>query len=222
MPYICRPELVTMPPMFTAVRTARFWDAVLDCVRISQLSTEEALTAHLAKLAGYLDVQPKDTTRFGYLVGLMIGNQAFHHTYGRDHRVVWGDMRTMPVGYLREFMRNIEKPFGEGVYETLVTLQPAGIDPKYSGALNVTWRSGRGSLMSMAEAGADPELVKSYWGRKFLSSATSSMMQALGAGQVPGDYAELMLAETKLSGSEIAAAWEAGLPLEYVKAMEAA
>lgn len=222
MPFICRPELVTMPPVFTPVRTSRFWDAVLDCVHIVQLPTELALTAHLKGLAEYLDVQPKDTTRFGYLVGLMIGNHSFHHSYGREHLVVWGDMRTMPVGYIRTFMRNIEKPFGEGVYETLVTLHPAGIDPKYSGALNVTWRNGRGSLMSMAEAGADPELVKSYWGRSFLTSATSATMQALGAGQVPGDYAEQMLAETKLSGSEIAAAWEAGLPLEYVKAMEAA
>lgn len=222
MQYDFHPERVTMPPVFTPARTARFWAAVEECVTHVEIPTELAMAVHLKILAETLEVKATQTTQYGYLVGGMIARRMFHQSYVRDVRNSWFDMRTMPVKYLREFVYHLDAPFDEMAFQTLFTLHPAGIAAEYSGALNVSWRDGRGSLMSLAEAGATPDIVKSYWDRgDLLRSAVNTTMQAFGAAQVPGGYAARMVAETSLTPREIVGAWEAGLPFEYVKAMEA-
>lgn len=227
MRHIARTELVELPEVFTPARTSRFWDAVFECVDAIErpvIPTELALSVHLRILATELGIRPKDTTKFGYLVGHLIAERRMNGHYAGEVRNDWLDMREAPVTYFREFVASLEgKPFGQEAWRTLVVMYHAGLEAKFGGVCNRTWIDKRSEFMTMTRWTDDVDLIKTYDDApRLVGHWPTALVEACISAGVPGPFAQRCWEETSLRPEEIVAAWKSGLPFEYIHAMQEA
>lgn len=222
MRHVTRPELVTLPEVFTPARASRFWVAVFECAPQSAFPVEQALTVHLRILAEELKVRPQDTTKFGYLVGHLIAERRMNGHYAGEVRNDWLDMRMAPVSYFREFVASLEgKLFEKEAWRTLVVLYHAGIGARFGGVCNQTWAEYRSEFMCMSRWTDDLDLIKTYReAPRLLKFWPSALVEKCVTAGVPGPFAQRCWEETEMKGEQVVEAWRSGLPFEYIHAIQ--